>query len=107
MKRLVKEIKPLIKLYRDDKTGIAWIEDNTKGQIRSYHYNITSSGSVRGMKKLGYWNKKDKTVRCNGFIYNISSFAIDKNNPLDRIVANECDCERCFERRNNFKCLNI
>ena len=34
----------------------------------SIHY----TGSVREMKKLGYWGKDDVCVRCGLYIYNLS-----------------------------------
>ena len=38
----------------------------------SFKYaNIHYTGSVRGMKKLGYWNKHDTCIRCGKCIYNV------------------------------------
>lgn len=96
-KRYIREIKTYVGLYRDDKTGIAWVVDGSTGCGHSCHANIDSSGSVRGMKKLGYWRKKDRTVRSNGFIYNIDSYVV--NDELDEIAARECRCQACLERR--------
>jgi len=39
---------------------------------RDRHPSIDASGSVRGMKKLGYWGKDDVCVRCGSYIYNLS-----------------------------------
>lgn len=39
---------------------------------RDRHPSIHYTGSVRGMKKLGYWGKHDVCVRCGQYIYNIS-----------------------------------
>lgn len=36
------------------------LTEGQKGQHPSIHY----TGSVRGMKKLGYWGKNDVCVRC-------------------------------------------
>ena len=36
------------------------------------HPSIHHTGSVRGMKKLGFWGKNDKCVRCGQDIYNLS-----------------------------------
>lgn len=55
------------------KKGIARIFDTSVGIIISCYPNITSTGSVRGMKERGWWGKKDKTVRLGGYIYNVSS----------------------------------
>lgn len=96
----IRKIKPHAILYRDDRIGIAWIEDGSSGCSLSVHSNIDSSGSVKGMKDLGYWRKEDRTVRSHGFIYNIDSFVCDKNCELEVIVANECKCEGCIKRRN-------
>ena len=101
MKLLVKEIKPNVHLYRDSKNGIVWIEDGTTGLSISVHSNIDSSGSVNGMKSRGYWSKDARTCRSHGFIYNIDSFICDKNDELEMIVANECMCAACIERRNH------
>ena len=39
---------------------------------RDRHPSIHHTGSVRGMKKLGYWGKHDDIVRCGQYIYNLS-----------------------------------
>lgn len=39
---------------------------------RDKHPSIHYTGSVRGMKKLGYWGKNDVCVRCGQWIYNLS-----------------------------------
>lgn len=39
---------------------------------RDRHPSMHYTGSVRGMKKLGYWGKQDKCVRCGSWIYNLS-----------------------------------
>ncbi len=103
-KQFISSISKYQHLYRDDRTGIAWIEDGSSGCNISVHPNIYSGGSVRGMKNLGYWDKKDRTVRSNGFIYNIDHFITswDKNSnmyELEKIVADECRCQGCIERR--------
>lgn len=99
MKQFIKKIGDHVILYRDDKIGIAWIEDGRTGLGISVHANIGSSRSVSGMKSLGYWRKKDRTVRSHGWIYNIDSFVCDKDNKLEMIVADECRCQGCIERR--------
>lgn len=43
----------------------------TEGEKAS-HPSIHCSGSVRGMKNLGYWGKRDRCVRCGQYIYNLS-----------------------------------
>lgn len=99
MKQLIRKIEEHINLYRDNKNGIAWIEDGRTGLGISIHANIHSSGSVTGMKNLGYWRKTDRTIRNCEWIYNIDSFMCDKDNELEMIVANECRCQGCLERR--------
>lgn len=110
MKYFIRQIEEHVNLYRDDKTGIAWIEDGRTGLGISVHSNIDSSGSVSGMKTLGCWGKKDRTARSHGWIYNfitlivcwiynIDSFVCDKDNELEMIVADECKCQGCIERR--------
>ena len=39
---------------------------------RERHPSIHHTGSVRGMKKLGFWGKNDECVRCGQYIYNLS-----------------------------------
>lgn len=99
MKQFIREIKENVNLYRDDNTGIAWIEDGTAGIEISVHANIHSTGSIVGMKNCGYWGKKDRTVRSHGWIYDIDTFVCDDNNELEMIVADECRCQGCIERR--------
>lgn len=41
---------------------------------RDRHPSIHHTGSVRGMRKLGYWGKADKVVRCGQYYYNLSIF---------------------------------
>lgn len=43
----------------------------TQGQ-KETHPSIHYTGSVAGMKKLGYWGKDDVCVRCGQYIYNLS-----------------------------------
>lgn len=49
------------------------------------------------MKEQGYWKKKDRIVRSHGWAYNIDTLVIDGE--LDKIVADECRCQACIERR--------
>lgn len=99
-KQLIREINKYTKLYRDDRNGIAWIEDGSTGLGISIHPNIDKTGSVAGMKKLGYWNIKDRVIESHGWKYNIDRFVCNEKNELERIVANECMCQACLERRN-------
>lgn len=39
---------------------------------KARHPSIHYTGSVRGMKKLGYWGKHDLCVRSGQYIYNLS-----------------------------------
>lgn len=100
MKRLIRDLENHKKLYRDNNNGIAWIEDGTTGCTISVHASIDASGSVRGMKNLGYWKKDDRTVRSHGFIYNIDTLVYDDKNELEKLIADhECKCAACLERR--------
>lgn len=36
------------------------------------HPSIHVTGSVRGMKKLGFWGKNDVVVRSGSYYYNLS-----------------------------------
>ena len=38
--------------------------------------SIDATGSVRGMKKLGFWGKKDTCIRCGKYIYNVDRRAV-------------------------------
>ena len=51
------------------------------------------------MKNLGYWRKNDRIVRSHGFQYNSDTLVYNKDNELEQIVANECMCQACVERR--------
>lgn len=95
-KKILKKINEHAILYRDDRTGIAWIEDGSTGLGYSCHANISDTGSIRGMKDRGYWGKKDRCVRTHGFIYNIDTMVVSSD--FDKIVAQNCRCEACVER---------
>ena len=97
-RQMIRKINKYATLYRDDKNGIAWIEDGSTGLGHSCHPNIAANGSVIGMKNLGYWDRKDRIVQSHGFKYNIDRFVIDRNDDLDLIVAKECRCQACLNR---------
>lgn len=102
-KILVREIAPYKRLYRDDITGIAWLEDGSSGCGITIHPNIDASGSIRGMRQK-YWGK-DRLVKSHGYIYNIDRVVFDwydessEYYKLERMVADECRCQGCIERR--------
>lgn len=79
-----------VTLYRDMRTGIAFVEDGTSGVIHSAHPNISATGSVAGMREQGYWGKKDRVVEMRGFIYNIDKVAI--SSALDEVAKDNCQC---------------
>ena len=76
-----------------------YAEDGSTGLGISVHPNLDKSGSVTGMKKLGYWDKSDRIVLSHGWKYNIDRFVCDKKNDLEMIVADECMCRACLKRR--------
>lgn len=41
---------------------------------KAIHPSIHHTGSIRGMKKLGFWDKNDHCVRCGQYIYNMSKY---------------------------------
>ena len=41
---------------------------------KARHPSIHHTGSVRGMKKHGFWDKNDRCVRCGQYIYNLSQY---------------------------------
>lgn len=88
MKQKIKEVDPNTTLYRDTRTGIAWVEDGNVGIGHTCHPNIDSTGSVRGMKKL-YWGEC-RTVRSHGFIFNIDRIAV--SDALDELARAHCQC---------------
>ena len=97
-KVLLREIGPYKHLYRDPDNGLAWVEDGSTGTGSSAHPNIDASGSVAGMKTLGYWGKADIMVRSHGFIYNVSHLVIG-DDELTRIAADACACPGCILRK--------
>lgn len=99
MKQFIREINQYANLYRDDRTGIAWIENGSTGLGYSCHPNIDKSGSVIEMKQRGYWDKTDRIVQSHGYKYNIDRLVINEKDKLDLIVSDECMCQACIERR--------
>lgn len=73
------------------------INNYSTGCGHSAHPNIDITGSVSGMKKLGYWRKEDITCKQGGFIYNISK--ISCSNPLDKLCLCIESREYQFERK--------
>jgi hypothetical protein len=96
-KTFVREIIPYVELHRDMRTGIAWIENGRTGNGHSCHANIDATGSIRGMKKRGYWGRDDRCVKSHGYIYNIDTFVV--TDAWDEVAAAECRCAACIERR--------
>ena len=99
MTEFIRDIQPGVKLYRDRLNGIAWAEDHRTGLGISVHPNIDETGSIDGMVNLGYWRKDDRVVKSHGWIYNIDRLAYDSNDPIETIVASECRCAACLERK--------
>lgn len=100
MKTIVNKISDHKTLYRDTTNGLAWIEDTSTGCNISIHANIDASGSVRGMKNLGYWQKNARTIRSHGYIYNIDSLVVNQNDDAEKLLADSaCKCIACCERR--------
>lgn len=89
---VLREVAPHKVLHRDERSGIAWIEDGTAGVGLSLHPNISDSGSVAGMKRMGYWSRDAKTKRTRGFIYNISAYVPEDDSYLNGILRRECRC---------------
>ena len=99
MKKFIREVTPYAKLYRDSKTGIAWIDDDSTGLRYTVHPYIDRTGSIKGMKQQHFWGKDDKVVTAAGYHYNISRFWCDKNEPFDELLSHECMCYSCNARR--------
>lgn len=83
--------------FRDVKTGIFYIKNGRIGIEHCCHANIDGTGSVRGMKKLGYWKRKDRCIRSHGAVYNIDTLVI--HDCIDQIAADYCMCVACRERK--------
>lgn len=92
-KTKIKDLKDYVTLYRDDK-GIAFVENGSTGNEHSCHANIDVTGSVKGMKKLGYWKPEDVIVRSRGMYYNVSSKVV--SDEYDQIASEHCRCEGCM-----------
>lgn len=99
MRKEIRQIESGVTLFRDDMNGIAWIEDTRAGIGISVHPNIDVTGSVEGMVARGYWGKNDRIVESHGWIYNIDRFACWPEDEMEQIVAKECRCQACIERR--------
>jgi hypothetical protein len=90
MKRLIQQVDEYTRLYRDDRNGIAWVEDGHTGMGHSAHPNISVTGSVRGMRALGYWPKNERVVRSHGWQYNIDRCIV--TDELDELARQHCRC---------------
>lgn len=97
-KHMIEKVGEYAKLFRYD-NGIAVVEDGSTGLCFSVHPNISVTGSVRGMKLNGYWDKDDKTVRAGSYIFNISRVVVDKEEPYEVIASQNCECETCTNLR--------
>lgn len=74
---------------------------------KARHPSIHYTGSVRGMKKLGFWKKGDRCVRCGQYIYNLSQ-TIGTYRPVYArggvLIADDSETGRhllCRRRRSN------
>lgn len=101
MKELIQEFDEITQLYRDRRTGIAWVEDGHTGSGHSCHPNIDATGSIKGMKKLGYWRKDARCIRSHGFIYNVDSHVV--TDKWDEIAADACECVGCTTVKGGLK----
>lgn len=95
MKTLIKKLDDITFLYRDTKTGIAWVENGHNGSIHSAHPNIDATGAVIGMKKLGYWRYDCLIKRSHGTIYNISICSVQDS--YDELARQYCECGGCHD----------
>ena len=100
MRKEIRQIEPGVVLCRDDINGIAWIENGNAGIGISVHPNIDVSGSVSGMVARGWWDENDRIVESHGWLYNIDRFSCWPDDELEQMVARECRCQACIERRN-------
>lgn len=94
---LVTRLKSGQEVYCNSQTGIATVHDGSTGLLYSCHPNISDTGSIRGMKNLGYWGKKDRCVRSSGYIYNIDMLVV--SDELSEVAYKHCNCDTCRERK--------
>lgn len=99
MSQFIREIEHGVELFRDAVTGIAWAEDHRSGLRISVHPNIDESGSIEGMISSGRWRSGDRIAKLNGWFYDIDRFSCDEKDVVEVIVAEECMCPACIERR--------
>jgi hypothetical protein len=102
----VREIEPHVNLFRDPRNGIAWIENGRTGTSHSCHPSIDRTGNLTGMRKNGGWGNAT-VVQSHGFKYNVDSFVINKEDPFDLLVAQECQCSGCEKRRKEEKPADV
>jgi hypothetical protein len=50
---------------------ISMVTDGSTGTATHSHAVIDASGSVKGMKNLGYWKKGDRVVKAWGSWFNL------------------------------------
>lgn len=79
-------------------SGIVTVYDG-RGYVGSVHANIHKTGSVRGMKNLGYWRREARCVPGGEWVYNIDTYVV--TDELDELAAELCQCKGCLERRTN------
>jgi len=87
---VARELEPHVNLRVDHATGIASVADGHTGLGHSCHPNISATGSVAGMRKLGYWGKNDRVVRAFGFYYNTALCVV--SDKWDRVACQNCRC---------------
>jgi hypothetical protein len=91
-KILVQEVTTSLKLYRDERTGVAWVEDLEGNLVLTPHPFIGKGDSIRTMKLRGIWKRDCRTAASHGLIHNISWCRTDLDNPLDVLAMRACRC---------------
>ncbi len=78
------------------------IHNGSTGNGHSAHPNIDTSGSVKGMKAIGYWGQHDVIASAHGNNYNMSklvisddldklAYALEQNPSQQRFVKSQID----------------
>lgn len=101
--KLVKQIDEDVKLYMDDKTGIAWLVDSKTGARYCPHPSIPSHTDLYSRWSGG--GKERIKIGIAGLTYDVSVSTI--SNSYDQIAKDNCLCVCCRKEDSIMKLLKI